>query len=85
MTVAQPAPTQPVAVPTTPRSIILVMKSNEVYEIAKYQINGTQLEFDDLSGKRGSVTVKDVDWRKTTQLISAVRSVDLPAMVRQIN
>jgi len=85
VTVAQPAPTQPVAVPTTPRSIILVMKSNEVYEIAKYQINGTQLEFDDLSGKRGSVTVKDVDWRKTTQLISAVRSVDLPAMVRQIN
>jgi len=74
-----------VAVPTTPRSIILVMKSNEVYEIAKYQINGTQIEFDDLSGKRGSVAVKEVDWRKTTQLTSAVRSVDLPPVARQIN
>ena len=79
------AATQAVAVPTTPRSIILVMKSNEVYEIAKYQINRAQLEFDDLSGKRGSVAVKDVDWRKTTQLTSAVRSVDLPSVARQIN
>jgi hypothetical protein len=79
------AATKPVAVPTTPRSIILVMKSNEVYEIAKYQINGTQLEFQDLSGKPGSVAVKEVDWRKTTELTSQVRSVDAPTLARQIN
>jgi hypothetical protein len=85
VTPTESAATLRVAAATTPRSIILVMKSNEVYEIAKYQINGTQLEFQDLSGKPGSVAVKDVDWRKTTELTSQVRSVDPPTVARQIN
>lgn len=71
--------------PSGPRLKALVLKSNEVYEVSKYQINGNQLTFQDLNGKPGSVGVDQVDWRKTTEMASQVRSVDLPTETGQIN
>jgi hypothetical protein len=78
-----PAPT--VGAESASRFTTLVLKTNEVYEVCKYQVNGDNLQFVDLNGKAGSVDVNQVDWRKTTEMTSEVRSVDLPAMSRQIN
>jgi len=67
------------------RFTTLVLKSNEVYEVNKYQINGSTLLFRELNGKEGSVDVSQVDWPKTTELSSRVRSVDLPTAAEQVN
>jgi hypothetical protein len=79
-TVAVTSPSQPAGRFTT-----LVLKSNEVYEVRKYQINGSVLQYQELSGKQGSVDVDQVDWRKTTEMASGVRSVDLPSVAEQVN
>ena len=71
---------EPVARVTT-----LVLKSNAIYEVSKYHVNGDVLEFVELNGTRGAVDVNDVDWRKTTEMTSEVRSVDLPVLARQTN
>ena len=63
----------------------LVLKSNAIYEVSKYRVNGDVLEFVELNGTRGAVDVNDVDWRKTTEMTSEVRSVDLPVLARQTN
>lgn len=74
------APTQPATRMTT-----LVLKTNEVYEVSKYQVNGEVLQYQDLAGKQGAVSVNLVDWKKTTELSAGVRSVDLPTGAAQIN
>jgi hypothetical protein len=71
--------------PITPRMTTLVLKSNEMYEVTKYHINGNLLQFQDLKGKDGSVDVNQVDWRKTTEMSAGVRSVDVSAPASQIN
>jgi len=63
----------------------LVLKSNAIYEVSKYRVNGAVLEFEQLNGTKGAVDVNDVDWRKTTEMTSEVRSVDLPVLARQTN
>jgi hypothetical protein len=63
----------------------LVLKSNAIYEVSKYRVNGDVLEFVELNGTRGAVDVNDVDWRKTTEMTSRVRSVDPPVLARQTN
>ena len=72
------------AVPA-PRVTTLVLKSNAIYEVSKYRINGDVLEFQELNGTKGAVDVNEVDWRKTTEMTSEVRSVDLPVLARQTN
>jgi hypothetical protein len=67
------------------RVTTLVLKSNAIYEVSKYHVNGDVLEFVELNGTRGAVDVNDVDWRKTTEMTSQVRSVDLPVLARQTN
>ena len=79
-TVTAAAPAQPAARMTT-----LVLKTNEVYEVTKYQINGEVLQYQDLAGKQGAVSVNLVDWKKTTELSAGLRSVDLPTGAAQIN
>jgi len=76
-------PAANVAAPPSARFTTLVLKSNEVYEVNKYQINGSTLLFRELNGKEGSVDVSQVDWPKTTEMSSRVRSVDAPA--EQVN
>ena len=63
----------------------LVLKSDAIYEVSKYRVNGDVLEFVELDGTTGAVDVNDVDWRKTTEMTSRVRSVDPPILARQTN
>lgn len=85
----QPAPAvtngaaaQPVA---TVRFTTLVLKTNEMYEVSKYRVDGNTLNYKELNGKEGSVDVHQVDWKKTAEMSASVRSVDVPVAARQTN
>ena len=69
----------------TVRLTTLVLKSNEIYEVSKYRIDGDVVLFQQLNGTKGAIDVNQVDWRKTTQMASGVQSVDVAAMGRQTN
>ena len=84
LTVEKTASTASVA-PANDRATILVLKSNETYEVAKYQRDGDLLMFQDTQGRKGGVDVNEVDWRRTTGMTSAARSVDKPLLSRQTN
>jgi hypothetical protein len=70
---------------TSERSTILVTKSNQIYEVAKYQRDGDLLMFQDTQGRKGGVDVNEVDWRKTTGMTMEVRSADKPLIASQLN
>jgi hypothetical protein len=78
-----PAPT--VGAEPASRFTTLVLKSNEIYEVKKYRIDGNVLLFQQLDGTKGAIDVDQVDWRQTTEMAQAVRSVDMPEMARQIH
>jgi hypothetical protein len=67
------------------RFTILVLKSNQVYEVAEYHRDRDLLLFRDLQGRKGGVDVKDVDWRKTSEMTAQVLSVDALLVSRQTN
>jgi len=67
------------------RATILVLKSNQTYEVAKYQRDGDLLMFQDTEGRKGGVDVNEIDWRRTTGMTSAARSADKPLLSRQTN
>jgi hypothetical protein len=75
--------------PTEPQSsrrfTILVLKSNQIYEVAEYRRDGDLLLFRDLQGRKSGVDVKDVDWRKTSEMTAQVFSVYAPIVSRQTN
>lgn len=48
------------------RWTILVLKSNETFNLRKYQRYGNVLVFEELDGTKGAVDMDLVDWRKTT-------------------
>jgi hypothetical protein len=75
----------PVEQQTIDRFTILVLKSNQIYEVTKYQRDGDLLMFQDSQGRKGGVDVQDVDWRKTSQMTAAARSGDTPMIARQTN
>jgi hypothetical protein len=64
---------------------ILVLKSNQIYEVTEYRRDGDLLMFRDLQGRKGGVDVKDVDWRKTSEMTAQGLSVDAPLLSRQTN
>ncbi len=70
---------------TSDRSTILVTKSNQIYEVARYQRDGDLLMFQDAQGRKGGVDVNEVDWRKTTGMTTEARSADKPLIARQTN
>ncbi len=76
---------QPVERQSMDRATILVLKSNQTYEMAKYQRDGDLLMFEDTQGRKGGVDVNEVDWRRTTGMTSAARSADKPLLSRQTN
>jgi hypothetical protein len=61
------------------RFTILVLKSNQELEVTKFRRDGDLLMFQDTQGRKGSVEVGDVDWRKTSEMTEQVRSVDTGA------
>lgn len=75
----------PVSGQTSERLTILVTKSNQIYEVAKYQRDGDLLMFQDTQGRKGGVDVKEVDWRKTTGMTAEARTADTPLISRQTN
>jgi hypothetical protein len=70
---------------TVERFTVLVTRSNETYEVTKYQRDGDLLMFEDTQGRKGGVDVKDVDWRKTSQMTITARSGEMPMIARQTN
>jgi hypothetical protein len=70
---------------TSDRSTILVTKSNQIYEVAKYKRDGDLLIFQDTQGRKGGVDVNEVDWRKTTGMTTETRSGDKPLIASQTN
>jgi hypothetical protein len=76
---------QPSELQSGRRFTILVLKSNQVYEVAEYRRDGDLLMFWDLQGRKGGVDVKDVDWRKTSEMTAQMLSVDAPLISRQTN
>ena len=70
---------------TSERSTILVTKSNQIYEVAKYHRDGDLLMFQDTEGRKGGVDVNEVDWRKTTGMTTEVRSADKSLIERRLN
>jgi hypothetical protein len=67
------------------RSTILVTKSNQIFEVAKYKRDGDLLMFQDSQGRKGGVDVNEVDWRKTTGMTTETRSGDKPLIAPQTN
>jgi hypothetical protein len=67
------------------RRTILVTKSNQIYEVAKYQRDGDLLMFVDTQGRKGGVNINEVDWRKTTGMTTEARSGDTAVIARQTN
>ena len=61
---------------TSERFTILVLKSNQEIEATKYKRDGDLLMFQDTQGRKGSVAVGDIDWRKTSEMTGEVKSVD---------
>ena len=80
MNAATPAAGLPAA-----RVTMLVLKSNQVLEVTKYRIDGGVVIYHELNGTRGAVDTAQIDWLRTTQMTSEVRSVDLPVVARQTN
>lgn len=80
---AQGGQTLPGGMDSSERFTMLVLKSNQMIEVMKYHRDGDLLLFQDVQGRNGSVDVKDVDWRKTSEMTAEVRSVDAPALPRQ--
>jgi hypothetical protein len=72
------------AEPTT-RFTILVLKSNQVFEVTKYRNDNGMLSFERADGQKGAVAMEDVDGRKTTEMTTQVRSVDTISVNRQVN
>ena len=82
MNAAAPAP---VAEKPAARVTVLVLKSNQVLEVTKYRIDGGVVTYHELNGSVGAVDTSQIDWLRTTQMTSEVRSVDLPVVARQTN
>jgi len=67
------------------RVTALVLTSNQVLEVTKYRIDGGVINYRALNGTEGSVDEAQVNWRKTTELTSGIRSADRPMPPRQTN
>lgn len=71
---------QTVANPTNSRLTMLVLKSNQVLEVSKYRLDGDRVTYREVNGTEAAIGMNQVDWRKTTELTSKVRSVDIAAV-----
>ena len=75
----------PAAQQAAERFTILVLKSNQEIEVTKYKRDGDLLMIQDSQGRKGSVAVTDVDWRRTSEMTGEVRSVDTRAAALATN
>ena len=69
----------------TSRVTILVLKSKDVFQVTKYQIDAGVLTFEQPDGSKGAVDLSEVDWRKTSDMTAEARSGNLPQTAAQIH
>src|SRR5215472_3969314 len=69
----------------TGRVTALVLISNRVLLVTKYRTDGGVINYRAVSGTEGSVDEAQVNWRKTTELTSEMRSADRPMLARRTN
>ena len=84
-TTLETAPVPQTAAPPNARITVLVLKSNQALEVTKYRIDGGVVTYQQLNGNQGAVDSAQIDWRRTTQMTTEVRSVDLPLGAIQNN
>jgi hypothetical protein len=65
------------------RVTALALTSNQVLVVTKYRIDGRVINYRAVNGTEGSVDEAQVNWRKSTELTSGIRSADRPMLVRQ--
>lgn len=68
-----------------PRLTALVLTSSRVLLVTKYRIDGGVINYQAVNGTEGSVDEAQLNWRKTTELTSGIRSSDRPMLARQTN
>jgi hypothetical protein len=61
---------------------MLVLKSDEVYAIRKFHVDGGVLKFEDSSGAAGVVDANEIDWLRTGEMTSGSRSAVIASLVR---
>jgi hypothetical protein len=71
--------------PSSDRFTVLVLKSNDTIQVVKYHRDRELLMFQDVQGRKGSVNLDNIDWRKTTEVTSAARTEEQPPLSRQLN
>ena len=67
------------------RVTALVLTSSQVLVVTKYRIDGGVINYRAMNGTEGSVDETQVNWRKTTELTSGIRSADRPMPARETN
>jgi hypothetical protein len=70
--------------PTGSRFTVLVLKSNETIQVVKYHRDRELLMFQDVQGRKGSVNMDLIDWRKTTEVTSAARAEEPQTLSQQL-
>jgi hypothetical protein len=63
---------------------LLALKSDTVYTVTDYRVDGGMMNFVLSSGEKGAVSLNEVDWRKTTQLNAEHRDTVTPAAVQPV-
>jgi hypothetical protein len=76
---------EPAAQQASERFTILVLKANQEIEVTKFQREGNLLMFKDTQGRKGSVAMDEIDWRRTSEMTEQLRSVDTPVAALPIN
>ena len=67
------------------RVTALVLTSNQVLVVTKYRIDAGVINYRGVNGSEGSVDETQVNWRRTTELTSGIRSADRPMLASQAN
>jgi hypothetical protein len=63
----------------------LVLKTNEVYQIRTYHIDGDLFRFKTVDGTDGAVDLNQIDWRKTTETTGRLRSLQPSGITARVN
>ena len=61
---------------------MLVLKSDQVYAISSFRLDGSVLKFADANGAAGVVDANEIDWLRTGEMTSAARSTFIASAAR---
>lgn len=61
---------------------MLVLKSDEVYAISSFRLDGGVLKFKDSRGVAGVIDANEIDWLRTAEMTSAARSTIVASLTR---